>query len=99
MISITDSQKSLPQEKHTQPFNNDQQIINLNNVSCSANFQDYEQDYQQYKDPGHPHPLRVSNSNLSLFSFVLDKSPYTAPGSKPLHCYAYPPVNNQSNDA
>lgn len=29
-------------------------------------------------------PLRQSNSNLSLFSFILDKSPYTAPGSKPL---------------
>ncbi|TNV83213.1 hypothetical protein FGO68_gene2493 [Halteria grandinella] len=66
--------------------------LNLSNVSTSHNLQALN----MYAKPFfNPNPLRSSDSNLSLFSFVLDKSPYTAPASKPLQYYNYvPPVDN-----
>lgn len=33
---------------------------------------------------GNINPLRQQNSNLGVFSFVLDKSPYSAHGSRPI---------------
>jgi hypothetical protein len=35
---------------------------------------------------GKVNPFRQKNSNLGVFSFVLDKSPYAALGSRPLQC-------------
>lgn len=36
---------------------------------------------------GKVNPLRNENSNLGVFSFVLDKSPYAAIGSRPIQCF------------
>lgn len=71
--------------------------LNLSNVSTSHNLQALN----MYAKPFfNPNPLRSSDSNLSLFSFVLDKSPYAAPASKPLQCYNYvPPVDNPISSA
>lgn len=36
---------------------------------------------------GNVNPLRTKNSNLGVFSFVLDKSPYAPVGSRPIQCF------------